>query len=79
MKKDDLFLVIDMQNVYKKGGKWECLNTEKAASNVNRIIDFPGFNGNALFTRFIMHFSQKKLCTFHKILKLINKISNNFR
>ncbi len=53
MKKDDLLLVIDMQNVYKKGGKWECLNTEKAASNVNRIIDFPRFNGNALFTRFI--------------------------
>jgi len=51
MKKDDLLLVVDMQNVYKKGGKWQCLNTEGAAANINRIID-AGMN-NVIFTRFI--------------------------
>ena len=51
MQKDDLLLVIDMQNVYKKGGKWECLNTEGAAANINKIID-SGMN-NVIFTRFI--------------------------
>ncbi len=51
MKKDDLLLVIDMQNVYKKGGKWECLDTEGAAANINKIID-SGME-NVIFTRFI--------------------------
>jgi len=51
MKKDDLLLVVDMQNVYKKGGKWQCLNTEGAAANINRIID-AGMD-NVIFTRFI--------------------------
>jgi len=51
MKKDDLLLVVDMQNVYKKGGKWECLNTEGVAANINRIIE-SGMN-NVIFTRFI--------------------------
>lgn len=56
MRKDDLFLVIDMQNVYTKGGKWECLNTEGAAQNILNIIqvqekDFP--TNKTLFTRFI--------------------------
>ncbi|MCQ2591746.1 MAG: cysteine hydrolase [Treponema sp.] len=51
MKKNDLLLVIDMQNVYKKGGKWECRNTEGVAANVNRIID-SGMD-KVIFTRFI--------------------------
>lgn len=51
MKENDLLLVIDMQNVYKKGGKWECLNTEGAALNINKIIN-SGMN-NVIFTRFI--------------------------
>ena len=51
MKDNDLLLVIDMQNVYKKGGKWECLNTEGAAGNINRIIE-SGME-NTIFTRFI--------------------------
>lgn len=46
-----MLLVIDMQNVYKKGGKWECLNTEGAAENINRIIN-SGMK-NVIFTRFI--------------------------
>jgi len=51
MKAGDLLLVIDMQNVYKKGGKWECLDTEGAAANINKIID-SGME-NVIFTRFI--------------------------
>lgn len=51
MQKDDLFLVVDMQNVYKKGGKWECLNTENVAKNINKIIN-SGIK-NVIFTRFI--------------------------
>lgn len=51
MKTGDLLLVVDMQNVYKKGGKWECLNTEGAAHNVKKIIS-AGVE-NVVFTRFI--------------------------
>lgn len=51
MKNKDLLLVIDMQNVYKKGGKWQCLDTEGAACRINRIIN-SGMN-NVVFTRFI--------------------------
>lgn len=51
MKENDLLLVIDMQNVYKKGGKWECLDTEGAAERINKIID-SGMK-NVIFTRFI--------------------------
>ena len=51
MKKEDLLLVIDMQNVYKKGGKWACLNTEGVADKINKIID-SGMQ-NVIFTRFI--------------------------
>lgn len=51
MKNDDLFLIIDMQNVYKKGGKWECENTENSAKNINKILN-SGIK-NVIFTRFI--------------------------
>lgn len=51
MKTNDLLLIIDMQNVYKKGGKWECLDTEGAAKNINSIID-SGME-DIIFTRFI--------------------------
>lgn len=56
MRENDLFLVIDMQNVYTKGGKWECLNTEGAAQNILNVIEsqerrFP--LNKTLFTRFI--------------------------
>ena len=37
-EKKDLLLVVDMQNVYRKGGKWQCTNTDGAASNIIRII-----------------------------------------
>ncbi|MBP5250907.1 MAG: cysteine hydrolase [Treponema sp.] len=51
MKDTDLLLVVDMQNVYKKGGKWECLDTEGAALNIRKIIS-AGIK-NVIFTRFI--------------------------
>lgn len=38
MKKNDLLLVIDMQNVYTTGQKWACRDTEGAAGRVKQII-----------------------------------------
>lgn len=52
MKKKDLLLVIDMQNVYTSGQKWACLDTEGAAARINRIID-AGICDNVIFTRFL--------------------------
>lgn len=51
MQKNDLLLITDMQNVYKKNGKWECLNTTKAAQNINSIIDSGA--KNVILTKFI--------------------------
>lgn len=51
MQKNDLLLITDMQNVYKKNGKWECLNTTKVAQNINSIIDFGA--KNVILTKFI--------------------------
>lgn len=39
MKKDDLILVIDVQNVYLKGQPWACLNTEGAVKNIVKIAE----------------------------------------
>lgn len=52
MKKKDLLLVIDMQNVYTKGQKWACLDTEGAAERINRIID-ANICEQVIFTRFL--------------------------
>lgn len=51
MQKNDLLLVTDMQNVYKKNGKWECLSTVQAAQNINLIINSGA--KNVIFTKFI--------------------------
>lgn len=48
----DLLLVIDMQNVYTNGQKWECTDTEGVADRVNRIIA-SGKCAEVIFTRFI--------------------------
>ncbi len=50
--KGDLLLVIDMQNVYSKGGKWECRDTEGAASNVLKIEQAKACD-KIIFTEFI--------------------------
>ena len=58
MKKDDLLLIVDMQNVYARGGKWECLDTEGAAQNLQKIIAH-GLK-NVIFTRFIANETSPK-------------------
>lgn len=49
--KRDLLLVIDMQNVYAKGGAWCCPNAETAAGNINRILDEK--KADVIFTQFL--------------------------
>ena len=50
--KGDLLLIIDMQNVYAKGGAWECMDTEGAAQNILRIVQ-SGAADSAIITKFI--------------------------
>ena len=50
--KGDLLLIIDMQNVYAKGGEWECMDTERAAQNILRVVD-SGAVDSAIITKFI--------------------------
>ena len=50
--KGDLLLIIDMQNVYAKGGAWECLDAEGAARNILRIVE-SGAVDSAVITKFI--------------------------
>lgn len=51
MRKNDLLLIIDMQNIYTTGQEWACLDTEGAAHRLNKILAVEGCN--AIFTRFI--------------------------
>lgn len=55
MKSTDLLLITDMQNVYKKGGKWECLDTEGSAERIKNLINHfeKNHNSNIIFTEFI--------------------------
>ena len=50
--KGDLLLIIDMQNVYAKGGAWECLDAEGAAENILRVVQ-SGIVDSAIITKFI--------------------------
>ena len=51
MKNNDLLLVTDMQNVYRKGEKWACLDTEGAAENILKLL--PHFDhDHVIFTAF---------------------------
>lgn len=52
MKRKDLLLVIDMQNVYTDGQKWACMDTEGAAERVNQIIN-SHICDDVIFTRFL--------------------------
>lgn len=47
-----MLLVIDMQNVYAKGQKWACMDTEGAAERVGQIIDTDVCE-EVIFTRFL--------------------------
>lgn len=53
--KNDLLLVTDMQNVYTKGQKWACLDTEGVATRILSIIREMEAVGNdqIIFTRFL--------------------------
>lgn len=55
MINNDLLLVIDMQNVYTKGQKWACLDTEGAAKRTLSVIGAMEQAGNdkIMFTRFL--------------------------
>ena len=50
--KDDLLLIIDMQNVYTRGAKWECRDTSGAARNILRLAQSKKF-GEVILTKFI--------------------------
>jgi len=50
--KGDLLLIIDMQNVYAKGGAWECMDAVAAAENIRRIVE-SGTVDSAIITKFI--------------------------
>ncbi len=50
----DLFMVIDMQNVYSKGGEWYCPSIDTSADNIIKVINKQNNNGgNIIFTKFI--------------------------
>lgn len=49
----ELFLVIDMQNVYGEGGEWYCPNAEKATANIKAILDARGDDMDVIFTGFV--------------------------
>lgn len=50
--KGDLLLIIDMQNVYAKGGAWECMDAAGAAENIRRIVESDTVD-SAIITKFI--------------------------
>ena len=47
-----LLLVVDMQNVYSKGQKWECGNFNRALKSIKLLFDYYK-DVNVLFTRYI--------------------------
>lgn len=49
----DLLLVIDMQNVYGKGGAWECPGSLQAAEKIKELISSEEANLEVIFTRFL--------------------------
>ncbi len=49
---EDLLLVIDMQNVYTEGQKWECEEIQKTADLINKVID-SGKCKRVIFTKYV--------------------------
>ncbi|MEE8885106.1 MAG: isochorismatase family cysteine hydrolase [Eubacteriales bacterium] len=52
MNKNDLILVIDMQNVYLPGEEWACPRTMEAAQNILRLLDHVP-DDRVIFSRFV--------------------------
>lgn len=50
--KNDLFLIIDMQNVYLPGEEWACPSVKDAIKNVRRILDADVVQ-QVIFTKFM--------------------------
>lgn len=63
MKKNDLLLVIDMQNVYLPGEAWACPSMPEAMERVKRLIE-SGTVEQTIFTRFAA--TQKPRGTWEK-------------
>lgn len=51
-KRNDLLLVIDMQNVYLPGEPWACPTMREAAENIIKILESDTVE-HAVFTRFV--------------------------
>lgn len=51
-KKNDLILVIDLQNVYLPGQPWACPSLRENMGNIRKILD-AGIAERAAFTRFV--------------------------
>ncbi len=51
-KKNDLILVIDLQNVYLPGQPWACPSLSENMGNIRKILD-AGIAERAAFTRFV--------------------------
>lgn len=49
----DLFLVIDMQNVYGEGGQWCCPNTMNAGRNILKLLKGKASDMDVIFTKFL--------------------------
>ena len=47
----DLLLIVDMQNVYREGEPWACLDTDKAAAKIKRLLE-AGKADEVIFTVF---------------------------
>lgn len=52
MKKKDLLLIIDMQNVYTAGQDWACCRIRQAADSILRLLSSGAFE-DVIFTRFL--------------------------
>lgn len=72
--KGDLLLIIDMQNVYAKGGEWECMDAEKAAQNILRLVQ-SGAADSAIITKFIA--SQKPRGVWKEYNRQYQKINQD--
>lgn len=49
----DLFLIIDMQNVYGKGGQWYCPKTAEASGRIRSLLHKVEGKLDVIFTRFL--------------------------
>lgn len=51
MKKNDLLLVVDMQNVYRPGEPWQCPSMGRSVEHIRRLLDAE-VTEQTVFTRF---------------------------